>query len=311
MKPRKEIKIFAFNGPKKTNVSNHWAFDIAKKKFDMCFVNTAEESDYIFVINYHNNDYSNSVIKSNLNKIIIVQNDYSLQFNKSIVDYCIGYERNETDDRYIRNPGAHWDQFYGGNEDCFFDLTNNKRHIRKNKFCNFIYSHKHKCRDQFFNILNSYKKVDSFNHMRNVHEDISGRFRKNWRSSSIEKKKGYKFSISFENASSSGYNTEKIFTSMLANTIPIYWGDLDIGDYYNTRSFINCHDYNDFYEVLERVKELDQNDEKYIEMYNEPWKTESQKESYEHGKMLFHDWFCNIFGQPYRSSFKKKIIKFI
>ena len=44
----------------------------------------------------------------------------------------------------------------------------------------------------------------------------------------LRMKKPYKFSIAFENAWYPGYTSEKIVTSMLAGTIPIYWGNPDI-----------------------------------------------------------------------------------
>lgn len=56
-------------------------------------------------------------------------------------------------------------------------------------------------------------------------------------------KKPYKFSIAFENAWYPGYTSEKIVTSMLAGTIPIYWGNPDISREFNSASFINCHDF--------------------------------------------------------------------
>src|SRR5262249_55166951 len=53
----------------------------------------------------------------------------------------------------------------------------------------------------------------------------------------------YKFVIAFENSSLSGYNTEKLTHAIEADCVPIYWGDPEIGRSFNTRRFVNGHDY--------------------------------------------------------------------
>ena len=53
----------------------------------------------------------------------------------------------------------------------------------------------------------------------------------------------YKFTVAFENNSALGYNTEKLTDPMLAGSIPIYFGNPQIGRHFNTRSFINAHEY--------------------------------------------------------------------
>ena len=43
----------------------------------------------------------------------------------------------------------------------------------------------------------------------------------------------YKFVICFENSEEDAYITEKIINPLLANVIPVYWGNKRIGDYFN------------------------------------------------------------------------------
>ena len=45
----------------------------------------------------------------------------------------------------------------------------------------------------------------------------------------IEFLRAYKFVIAFENGLSPGYNTEKLTHAMEADSMPIYWGDPEIG----------------------------------------------------------------------------------
>ncbi len=59
--------------------------------------------------------------------------------------------------------------------------------------------------------------------------------------------KNYKFSICFENAHSiPGYITEKIFDSLIAGCIPVYWGAPNITDYVPEKCFIDFRKFKDF-----------------------------------------------------------------
>jgi hypothetical protein len=79
-----------------------------------------------------------------------------------------------------------------------------------------------------------------------------------------------KFTIAFENSSSNGYTTEKILQAFSAQTVPIYWGNPKVSEDFNPASFINCHDYTSFEEVIARVKELDNDDELFLKMLQTP-----------------------------------------
>ena len=70
-----------------------------------------------------------------------------------------------------------------------------------------------------------------------------------------------KFTIAFENESHPGYATEKIIEPLIQGSIPIYWGDTTIAQDFNPDCFINVHDFNSFEEVVERVIEIDNNDD--------------------------------------------------
>ena len=83
--------------------------------------------------------------------------------------------------------------------------------------------------------------------------------------------KDYKFVIAFENASWPGYTTEKIFEPMLVNSIPLYWGNPRVELDFNTRSFINYYDFNSFDAMIERIIEVDRNDQLYLKYLGEPW----------------------------------------
>lgn len=144
----------------------------------------------------------------------------------------------------------------------------NKPIIEKSKFCSFVASNPAGKRLQFVPKLVKYKKVDCPGRVYNNMTPIGGR------GDTIEKVKflePYKFNVAFENSSNPGYCTEKIIHSMFTNTIPIYWGDPLVGSDFNENSFINVHKFSSDEDVIEYIKEVDNNDELYKSILNEPW----------------------------------------
>jgi hypothetical protein len=113
----------------------------------------------------------------------------------------------------------------------------------KTKFCNFLYTHKVPYREAFFRELSKYKRVDapgrSMNNMPGIDRFYKG---DKW---AIKKQflSPYKFTIAFENDIFPGYQTEKLYDAMMADSIPIYCGDPFVGDIFNTKSFINAAEY--------------------------------------------------------------------
>jgi len=112
------------------------------------------------------------------------------------------------------------------------------------QFCNFVNSNPAEFRESFFRALNRFKRVDAPGKSMNNRPsfDLDYPHLDQWQ----RKRRflsGYKFTIAFENQSMRGYNTEKLTDPMLVGSIPIYWGNPCIGRHFNTRSFINAHEY--------------------------------------------------------------------
>ena len=78
-----------------------------------------------------------------------------------------------------------------------------------------------------------------------------------------------KFTICFESTAHDGFITEKITDAFYSDTIPVYYGSNNITDIFNPKAFINVADYDSFDEVIEKIIELDQDDEKYLAMVRE------------------------------------------
>lgn len=169
-------------------------------------------------------------------------------------------------DFYVNNPRqkrwplwAYWSWSLAQmNQQKSFTNLNDKK-----KFCCMVVSNPTcKERNQFFHKLSKYKKVDS-----------GGRFLNNIGfpvENKIEFIKDYKFVISFENSSFPGYTTEKLIEPLIVNSIPIYWGNQVVGKDFNTDSFINIKDAFQFDEAINKIIELDNDQEKYLIMRNEP-----------------------------------------
>lgn len=160
---------------------------------------------------------------------------------------------------------------YGG----YYDLINKSidDSLANRRFCNFIVSNGNcKIRNEFFEKLSKYKRVDS-----------GGRFMNNIGFPVRDKVKfqsDYKFSIAFENEAyrfeNPGYTTEKIFEPMKVNSIPLYWGNPVIDREFNTKSFVNYYDFNNIDSMVEYIIYLDKNDDEYISMLKEPWLVDNQ-----------------------------------
>lgn len=262
----KEIKIKFVDFWPTFNYLTSDFYKILSKKYKLIISDTP---DYIFysVFGYEHLNYK-------CIRIFYTGEDLIPDFN--ICDYGIAYS-NELNygDRYLRVPLFNLFQYKKFAEEA---LELHKKEIpnKREKFCNFIYSNGNadKKREEFYNLLNKYKKVDSGGRfLNNIGGLIDNKF---------EFQKKYKFSIAFENATREGYTTEKIIEAKAAGTIPIYWGNPNISEEFNSKSFINCHDYNNFLEVLEEIKKIDNNDELFIQYQKEPFfKNKNQLKIYE------------------------------
>jgi hypothetical protein len=135
---------------------------------------------------------------------------------------------------------------------------------RKTRFCNFVYSNPlGRERNKFFRMLSKYKPVDSGGRLFN---SIGGPVR-----DKLAFIRESKFTIAFENEGYPGYTTEKLSEPMLADSLPIYWGNPLVHRDFNTRSFINVHKFPRFEAAIERIIEIDKNDSLYLEYLRNPW----------------------------------------
>lgn len=196
---------------------------------------------------------------NNCVKIFFTGENYTPDFN--LCDYALGFEYLTFGDRYTRFPL--W-VLYPNDVDAMLAKHKNIQLSDKTDFCSFVVSNPHgnEARAQFMDMLSQYKIVHS-----------GGRWRNNVGGPVADKmafQKTHKFSMAFENAQHPGYTTEKIVQSFAAQTVPIYWGDPRVAETFNPDAFINCNDFPNWESVMERVKEIDQDDALWQKMMETP-----------------------------------------
>lgn len=139
------------------------------------------------------------------------------------------------------------------------------------KFCCAVISNGNRKRAgyriDFFEKLSQYKQVDSGGRWGN---NIGGPLPLGGQAKHRFLKQ-YKFNLCFENKSMPGYVTEKLTEAMWARCIPIYWGAPDVGNEFNTKSMLCRHDYADDDSFIKRIIEVDQNDDLYREILQQPY----------------------------------------
>lgn len=193
--------------------------------------------------------------------------------NFNYCDYAMTYFHIDYYDRHFKySPLMSYE-----NPERFTSTPRNfDRNMTKRKFCNFVYKNNRvsgdgvKLRGEFFKLLSKYKHVDSpgqvHNNMKNAITPRNG----NWHQGKLDFIKDYKFTIAFENSNSDGYTTEKLPDAFYANTIPIYFGNPKVGLEYNKKAFIHVNDFDSLEDAVKKVIELDNDDDAYMAMLNEP-----------------------------------------
>lgn len=144
------------------------------------------------------------------------------------------------------------------------------------KFCSFIYSQDSlgegaKLRRLFCEQLMQYKHVDCpGNVLHNLDAPfLSSRYdANNWHESKVHFMSNYKFNIAFENSDAHGYITEKLIDCYMANTIPIYWGSRGDVAPFPKESMICAQDYDSFDKLINRIVEINENSNLYMQILN-------------------------------------------
>lgn len=233
--------------------TNNYFYNLLKEEFDIVIT---DNPDYLFF-----SVFGNKHINYKCKKIFYTGENMSPPLH--YCDYSFSFDYLEDERNYRLPHYLLYDGYYELQRPKIIDES-----LAKRKFCNFVVSN-NGCqeRNHFYTELSKYKKVDS-----------GGRFANNLGyavDNKVKFQSEYKFSIAFENNAyrpqHPGYTTEKIMEPMTVNSIPIYWGNPEIGKEFNTKSFINVYDFDSIDSVINYIEYLDNNDKKYLELLNQPW----------------------------------------
>lgn len=304
---KKKIKFDGFCLPNETKLNREAKFllQLLSKHYD---IELSGEPDYIF-FSVDGKEY----YKSDAVRIFCTIEALCPDFN--LADYGVGFEQLSYGDRYFRFPNY---LFYEG-----LATRMEAKHrsispdLAKREFCSFVYSNAKAApmRMQLFETLSKYKKVDAGGKLLNnmpggVCVDDKSAFEAT-----------HKFSIAAENASCPGYHTEKLIEAFANRTVPIYWGDPCVKEYFNEKAFVCAADYETQDELLAAVKELDEDDEKYLAMLREPAlkggdtypshvcgekDTKPEGTSFEEAKTeALEEFLTHIFDQPLEEAYRR------
>lgn len=195
-------------------------------------------------------------------------------------------------------PRSHWISLATKDRNYSRDVLTQKTY-----FANFISSHEseYNIRGDFFKKLCEYKRVESpgsyLNNMPNG-EVVD------WMDDSkADFQRKCKFTLCFESTMHYGFVTEKIMDAFYADTIPVYYGSPTVTDIFNKDAFINVADYDSFEAAIEKIRELDQDDEKYLEMLRQPILVDP-----DYPRRLEEElcaFVCHIFEQPVEKAYRR------
>jgi hypothetical protein len=158
-------------------------------------------------------------------------------------------------------------------------------------FCSFVVSNSNgvKDRENMFFELSKYKPVNSGGrYLNNIGKPVDDK---------LDFEQKHKFSICFENCSHPGYTTEKLVEAFAARTVPIYWGDPEVTKVFNPKAFVNVMDFLSLEAAIERIKQIDADDQLYMQILREPALI-SEAYNSENQYLLLVDFLHHIVEQP-------------
>lgn len=257
-------------------------------------VKVCEDADYVFFSTMGERHWS---VSDDCVKIFQTGENIVPDFNAC--DYAIGFEWMEYGDRYIRFPNY---MFY--DTDMLHKME--RKHLlppdwsvesEKPDFCSFMVSnHRNPKRNEAFHKLCEYKKVDSGGrYLNNVGGPIEDKFAFD---------STHRFSLCFENGAHPGYTTEKLVQALAARTIPIYWGDPEVGRVFNMNAIIDAYSFKSVEKLIERVKSIEDSREEFLKILQEPALREGAP-SIDDELLRFERWLISIFEQPIEIAYRR------
>lgn len=266
---RKKIKIAFtdFWGGFENNPTGMTEFDnvLYRMLSEFYDIEISNEPDYLFYSVFGNNHYR----FKDCVKIFYTGENRRPNFDEC--NYSLSFDY-MNDERNLRFPLSAITLYEGGKKDGFEkEIDFDKIKSEKTEFCNFIFSNPNAgLRNMLFQELSKYKRVDAGGRvLNNIGYLVDDK---------LKFQSKYKFSIAFENSEYPGYTTEKLVHPKLVDSIPIYWGNPLVNKDWNTKSFINAYDFDNVLDLIDFIKEVDNNDDLWYKMLTEPHLNENSKD---------------------------------
>ncbi|MDU7693512.1 MAG: glycosyltransferase family 10 [Helicobacter sp.] len=241
----------------------------------------SEQPDFIICSCFGNNH-----LKYNCPKILYLGENIIPDFN--LYDYAIGFHFIEFGDRYLRFPLAFWRYTIRAAMEKHLQVDES---LLNRGFASFLNSNSDDLsgRRELFRELS---KVDFVASGGLVDNNIGMRV-----NNKHEFVKSYKFNLAFENSITEGYYTEKIIDAFYARTVPIYLGDPCVAMHgLNPKAYINVSDFDNMQDLLDCVRDLHNDDDKYLSMMNQSAFLDPGIVDRSFAQMM--EFFDNIFQNP-------------
>lgn len=172
---------------------------------------------------------------------------HATDYSKYICTHNVDIFTNKIDSIFFEEPNF---MFYGGRGDEGWTINNlNRMTFDKTKNISMVVTKRGNCwnADNIYNQrvelaeeLVAYGDIDIYGtfwekNNKNIHGEIWTKF---------VALQNHKFSIGIENTSENNYITEKFYDCILTDTIPIYYGAPNIGEYFDIDGIINLPNIN-------------------------------------------------------------------
>lgn len=280
----KKIKIKYIGWWQGFELEQYRIHQILSKYFEIEF---SEQPDYVI-----SSVFSDDFLKYDCIRILYTGENICPDFN--MFDYAIGYEYLSFGDRYLRFPDYMMSLLYAQDVNRMLQkhLVSKEEIAAKKEFCSFVYSNgsADPIREAMFHKLSDYRPVNSGGRYLNnvgLPDGVPDKY---------EFQKKHRFSIAFENGSHPGYTTEKLVQSFAAKTIPIYWGDPWVERVFNPKAMICVRDASELSEAIEYVKQVDLDDNLYLDMMQQPAMLDTQRLQEQYTELT--NFLVHIFSQP-------------
>lgn len=200
----------------------------------------------------------------------------------NLFDFAVGFDTLDLPDRYVRlHPLTRFDNWVRAAKSLGTKVSQPGINDRE-FFCDFIYSNPngHEMRGKLFQALDSRETVHSWGRLYN-NTGVTDSPRSqvgDWREEKLVLQTRHRFSLSVENAFYRGYTSEKILSSFLAGSIPIYWGNPLVADDFNPARFVNVHEHDSVDALVDHVFQVNSDDAVTTYIAAQPIMTPAQEQ---------------------------------